>query len=158
VNRSYVFRDPKSRTMVFAERAEGEVSFQSVFDPAKVTKSTGPRVPGRPAVKEPKLAKGTEYQVKPAKNVRGVPRFSRRTLLATPPARPANPAFKRNFATRIWALMTGRGLVSPLDMDHSGNPPSHPELLALLADEAAAHKFDVRWLLREIALSKTYQR
>src|SRR5262249_47587479 len=42
--------------------------------------------------------------------------------------------------------------------DHSGNTPSHPQLLDLLADELAAHKFDVKWLLREIALSNTYQR
>jgi hypothetical protein len=43
-------------------------------------------------------------------------------------------------------------------MDHPANPPSHPELLDLLAREFAAHKFDVRWLLRELALSQTYQR
>jgi hypothetical protein len=52
----------------------------------------------------------------------------------------------------------GRGLVHPLDMDHDDNPPSHPELLDLLADEFAAHKYDVKWFLRELALSKTYQR
>jgi hypothetical protein len=52
----------------------------------------------------------------------------------------------------------GRGLVHPLDLDHPGNPPSHPELLDLLAAEFAAHGHDVKWLLREIALSKTYQR
>jgi hypothetical protein len=45
-----------------------------------------------------------------------------------------------------------------VDLDHSGNPPSHPKLLDLLADEFAEHKYDVKWLLREIALSETYQR
>src|SRR5262249_2329958 len=35
---------------------------------------------------------------------------------------------------------------------------SHPELLTLLADEFAAHQFDIKFLLRELALSKTYQR
>jgi hypothetical protein len=158
LNRSYVFRDPKARRMVLAEKAEGEVSFQSVFDPAKVTKTTGPRLPGRPAVKEPTFKKGEEYTIKPAKGARGVPRFSRRALLAVELARADNVAFKRNFANRMWALMMGRGLVQPLDMDHEANPASHPELLTLLADEAAAHKFDVKWLLRELALSKTYQR
>jgi hypothetical protein len=54
--------------------------------------------------------------------------------------------------------MMGRGLVHPLDMDHSANPPSHPELLVLLADEFAAMKFDIRAFLRELALSETYQR
>ena len=47
----------------------------------------------------------------------------------------------------------GRGLIHPLDQDHSANPPSHPELLNLLANEFAAHKFDVKWLVREIAMS-----
>jgi hypothetical protein len=54
--------------------------------------------------------------------------------------------------------MLGRGLVHPLDLHHAGNPASHPELLDLLASELAAHQFDMRWLLRELALSKTYQR
>jgi hypothetical protein len=158
LNRSYVANDPKLRMVVLAEKADGEVSYQSVFDPAKVTKTTGPRVPGRPAVKEPKLTKGEEYRVKPAGKVRGVPKFSRRALLGGELARADNRAFARNLANRLWALLMGRGLVHPLDMDHEGNPPSHPELLDLLADEVAAHKFDVRWLLRELALSKTYQR
>ena len=158
LNRSYLFRDPKTRRSVLAEKGEGEVSFQSVFDPAKVTRTTGPRLPGRAAVKEPKLKKGDEYAVKPAKGSRGVPRFSRRALLAAELARPDNVPFKRNFANRLWALMMGRGLVQPLDMDHGGNPPSHPALLTLLADQTAAHHFDVKWLLRELALSKTYQR
>src|SRR5262249_1867781 len=58
----------------------------------------------------------------------------------------------------LWALMMGRGLVHPLDFDHSNNPPSHPELLALLTEEFIATKFDVRAYLRELALSATYQR
>jgi hypothetical protein len=158
LNRSYVVNDPKLRMIVFAEKAEGEVSFQSVFDPAKVTKTTGPRVPGRAAIKEPKFARGDEYAVKPAGRQRGVPRFSRRALLGGELARADNVAFKRNFANRVWAVLMGRGLFHPLDMDHSANPPSHPDLLELLANEAAVHKFDLRWLLREIALSKTFQR
>ena len=54
--------------------------------------------------------------------------------------------------------MMGRGLVHPLDMDHPVNPPTHPELLELLADDVAARKFDIRGFLRELALSQTYQR
>src|SRR5436190_19217434 len=54
--------------------------------------------------------------------------------------------------------MQGRGLVHPLDLQHSKNPPSHPELLDLLACELAAQQFNMRWLLRELAPSQTYQR
>jgi hypothetical protein len=45
-----------------------------------------------------------------------------------------------------------------LDLHHGENPPSHPELLELLGQEFVAHKFDIKWLLRELALSETYQR
>jgi len=54
--------------------------------------------------------------------------------------------------------MMGHGLVHPLDLHHSGNPPSHPELLELLASEFAAHQYDIKWMLRELALTETYQR
>ena len=67
-------------------------------------------------------------------------------------------AFKRNIANRLWAHLMGQGIVNPVDKTHTGNPPSHPELLELLGEDVAAHKFDLKWLLRELCLSKTYQR
>ena len=158
VSRTSVVTDRTLRLAVLSEKADGAVTFQSVFDPAKVTKSTGPRVPGGPVLQEPAPAKGKEYVVAPAPGVRAVPRFSRRALLGPQIARADNMPFTRNGANRLWALLMGRGLVHPLDMDHPANPPSHPELLDLLARELAAHKFDVRWFLRELALSQTYQR
>jgi hypothetical protein len=54
--------------------------------------------------------------------------------------------------------MLGRGLVEPLDLHHLDNPPSHPELLDLLAAEFAEHGFDMRWLLKELAMTRAYQR
>jgi hypothetical protein len=102
--------------------------------------------------------KGKEYTAAPAKDVRPVPAYSRRARLAEQLARADNAAFKRNAVNRLWALMMGRGLIHPVDMDHADNPPSHPELLELLADEFVAMKFDVKALLRELALTQTYQR
>lgn len=158
LNRSYLFPDANDPKAVVAEKAEpGDVTFVSVFDKSKTQKTTGPKLPGGKPVAEPKAEKGKEYKVAPAKNVRPVPAFSRRQMLAKLIAAPDNPAFARTAANRLWALMLGRGLVHPLDLDHSGNTPSHPELLDLLTEEFAAHKYDVRWLLREVALSKTYQ-
>jgi hypothetical protein len=157
LNRSFLFA-PKGKPPVLAEKAEGDVTFQSVFDPAKVTKTAGPRLPGREPVKEPPLEKGQEYAVAPGKDAKPVPRFSRRAQLAAELTHPENVQFRRTIANRLWALLMGRGLVQPLDMDHSDNPPSPPELLRLLADEIGAMKFDTRAFLRELALSKTYQR
>jgi hypothetical protein len=150
--------DKVAKLSVLGEKADGEVTFQSVFDKAKVTKSTGPRMPNGPALKEPAAVKGSEYVVAPAAGVRPVPRFSRRALLGPELTRADHEPFRRNLANRLWALMMGRGLVHPLDLDHSANPPTHPELLALLGDDVAARKFDVRGFLGELALSQTYQR
>jgi hypothetical protein len=158
LNRSSLIVDQNLKLAVLSEKADGEVTYQSVFDPAKATKSTGPRLPEGPPLKEQAVEKGKEYLVAPAAKVRAVPRFSRRALLGPALASADNEAFKRNIANRLWALLMGRGLVHPLDLDHSANPPSHPELLKVLADEIGARKFDMRGFLRELALSQTYQR
>ena len=158
LSRSSLVVDQKLKLAVLSEKADGEVTYQSVFDPAKVTKSTGPRLPEQPPLKEPAIEKGKEYVVAPAAKQRAVPRHSRRSLLGPTLARADIEPFRRNIANRLWALMMGRGLVHPLDLDHSANPPSHPELLTMLADDIAARKFDMRGFLRELALTQTYQR
>jgi len=157
-NRTFLFPNVQSPTAMIAEKADGEVNFTSVFDKSKAQKTTPPRVPGLKVIADPKPEKGKEYKVAPAKDVRPVPAYSRLSQLAGAITGADNMAFRRTAANRLWAMMLGRGLIHPLDADHSENPPSHPELLKLLADEFAAHKFDVKWLLREIALSQTYQR
>jgi hypothetical protein len=48
--------------------------------------------------------------------------------------------------------------VHPLDLLHNENPASQPEVLDLISRELAAHDFDLRWLLRELALTRVYQR
>ena len=158
LNRSFLFPDAKVPTAVIAEKAEGDVSFMSVFDKAKKLNSTAPRMPGGKPMEEPKAEKGKEYKVAPAPNVKPVPTYSRRALLADAVTSAENPAFARNAVNRVWAMMMGRGIVHPVDMDHGNNPPSHPELLNELAKEFVSHKYDVKWLVREIALSDAYQR
>lgn len=157
-NRTFLFPNAQAANAVIAEKAEGEITFTSVFDKAKVQKTTAPRVPGLMPLGDAKLDKGKEYVVVPAKDVKPVPAYSRFARLAAAITSGDDAAFRRTAANRWWAFLMGRGLVHPLDQDHSGNPPSHPELLDLLADDFATHRFDVKWLLREIALSKTYQR
>ncbi len=158
LNRSFLFPDAKVPTAVIAEKAEGDVSFMSVFDKAKKLNSTAPRMPGGKPMEEPKAEKGKEYKVAPAPNVKPVPAYSRRARLADAVTSADNPAFARNAVNRVWAMMMGRGIVHPVDMDHGNNPPSHPELLNELSGEFVKHKYDVKWLVREIALSDAYQR
>lgn len=157
LSRTVLFRERGKKGATLGEKADGDVTFVSVFDPKKTTKASTPHMPDLPAWKEPPVEKGKEYITAPAKNARPVPRYSRRALLGPKLTDPTNVSFRRNIANRLWALLMGRGLVHPVDLDHSGNPPSHPDLLTLLADDLAAHKFDIRYFLRELALSRTYQ-
>jgi hypothetical protein len=156
VQRTSLFTDAKTKLVSLTEKADGEASFKSVFTGASNDRAL-PQVPkGAVLFIEPRFRSGDEYQVKPDKTVRGIPKFSRRDALAE--MLPTSREFARNLANRMWALMLGRGLVHPLDFHHAANPPSNPALLSLLADELAAGDFQVRPFLREIALSKTYQR
>lgn len=159
--RSFVFTDNKKKQTVFAEKAEGEVKYESVFEvrdkTSKGPETTLPAVFDGKKIAEPAFKKGEEYKVKPAKNVRPIPKYSRRAQLGEA-ITTDNRRFARTMANRLWAMLLGRGIVHPLDADHSDNPPSHPQLLEVLTDQLISHDYDLRWYLREIALSETYQR
>jgi hypothetical protein len=132
--------------------------FKSVFE--QIALQTGPVIPGGSEVKIPEFKKGEEFAVAPDRKKRtpGIPKFSPLNELANGLAAKENRLFAKNIANRLWFVMMGRGLVEPLDLQHADNPPSHPKLLELLATEFANHDFDIRWMLGEIARTKTYQR
>ena len=46
---------------------------------------------------------------------------------------PDNPYFARAAVNRVWARFFGTGIIDPVDDMRDDNPPSHPELLDLLA-------------------------
>ena len=66
--------------------------------------------------------------------------------------------FARNIVNRIWARLLGTGIVNPPDQMHSGNAPSHPQLLEWLASDLVTHAYDLRRLIRGIVLSEAYSR
>ncbi len=156
LDRSYIFQPDKKKPAVIAEKAEGVVKFKSVF--TGYEGETRPRLPGETEITEPTFKKGEEYKIKPAKNVRPVPEYSRREKFAELATAGSNEYFNKNIANRLWAVMLGQGLVNPVDLHHSENPPTSPELLDLLAKRFVAMKFDIKDFLKEIALSETYQR
>lgn len=117
----------------------------------------GPHLPGQGEIAEPDLPGDQQWTVAPNekdKNVRPVPKYSRRANLADNMAQ--SPAFRRNIANRLWGLVMGRCLVEPPDVMHSGNPPAHPAVLDAAAEGIAAMKFDVRGFMRELALTKVF--
>jgi hypothetical protein len=149
--------DPQTKQALLAEQPlAGKVDFESVFVPGP--QATGPRMPGGKEFDVPAFQAGEEFEVPAREGVPGVPKFRPRSLLAAELTAPASRQFARNSVNRFWFLMMGRGLVHPLDLDHSDNRPSHPELLSRLTDEFIRHAFDVKWLLREIALSEAFGR
>ena len=94
LNRSFLFPTAQAPVAVIAEKAEGDVNFTSVFDKTKKLNSTLPRMPGGKPVEEPKAEKGKEYKVAPAKDVKPVPTYSRRALLADAVTSADNPGVR----------------------------------------------------------------
>jgi hypothetical protein len=70
---------------------------------------------------------------------------------------PRNPWFARCVVNRIWFWLLGRGVVHPPDDFRPDNPPSHPDVLALLAEELVAADYDARHVMRLILNSSTYR-
>jgi hypothetical protein len=68
-----------------------------------------------------------------------------------------NVHFSQATVNRVWAHLFGRGLVDPVDDMRPANAAISPELLDALSRDFAASGYDLRRLLREIALSKAYQ-
>ena len=155
LNRSHILTDTAKKNY-FAEKSVGNVSFKSVF--TEEAGETGPHLPGDAPIAEPVHNKVDEYKVRPRANVVTVPTYSRREQLAQTATNGKNKAFNRNIANRLWGLMNGRALVTPVDLQHAENPPLNPELMNVLELGIVQLNFDVKAFLREVALSKTYQR
>lgn len=152
----------KDRQFMLVEKAEGEVSFESVLDIRdKIStgpKTTKPRFFDGPELVDPVMAKTAEGNRPGAPAGSPLPKYSRLAGIARTITSSENKRFARSAANRLWSIMFGRGIIEPVEQDHSFNPPSHPELLDVLTAYLLQHKYDVRDLLREIALSQTYQR
>lgn len=85
-------------------------------------------------------------------------RSNSRELLAEWITNRDNPYFSKAAVNRLWEHFFGIGLVDPVDDMEPENPPSHPELLDELAAQFSASGFDLKFLIRAIVWSTTYQR
>jgi len=69
-----------------------------------------------------------------------------------------NPFFAKAMVNRTWAQLFGNGIVDPVDDLIEKNKPTHPELFNELAAHFSKTGFDVKYLIRGICNSQTYQR
>jgi len=144
-------------TAVAESAVGGFVNFTNLkkeSQPAIVTLLGGPTVEEvRPGDGQKEEDSDDRY-VDPAASPR-VPKFSRREAFAKA-ATTDNPLLARALVNRLWAVLIGRGIVSPVDEMTTRNAPSHPELLDWLAGDFAAHHHDIRREIRGIVLSRVY--
>lgn len=66
-----------------------------------------------------------------------------------------NGRLYRTLVNRVWAQLMGRGIVEPVDM--MDNEPWSQDLLDYLASDFTANGYDMKRLMRQILVSKTYQ-
>jgi hypothetical protein len=67
-----------------------------------------------------------------------------------------SPAFAQSLVNRYWSYFFGYGLTTPIDDMGPHNPTPHQALLEELASALAQHDFDLKQLIRWIALSQPY--
>jgi hypothetical protein len=142
------------------EKSTGEVLFSGAAKdqkPGLKGEPVKPKFLGGAALEEPAVPK--DFKEPPLKPNAAPPKpaFSRKEKLAEWVTAPDNPYFARAIANRIWGQFMGRGLVHPVDNLSEQNAASHAALLGALTNGLKEHQFDLKWLIREIVNSETYQ-
>jgi hypothetical protein len=128
---------PDEDERIYYPAAEGEV-----FHPR--TPRSGPR-----PVMQAKLLGGNPVTFGPEED--------RREKLAQWITSPANPWFKRSIANRVWNNFFGRGIIHPVDDYRLTNPAANEKLLEALGEKVVQYRFNLKLLMRDIMLSRTYQ-
>ncbi|MCI0460281.1 MAG: DUF1549 and DUF1553 domain-containing protein [Gemmataceae bacterium] len=148
------------RKYIVGEKRTGEVHFSGPAaeqKPGKKGEPIGAKFLGGPALTEPPLP--ANFKETPLKGAKVPPRpdFSRKEKLAEWLTTRDNPYFARAVADRLWGQFLRRGLVHPVDNLSAKNTASHPKLLDTLTEQLVEHDFDLKWFIRELVSSETYQ-
>ena len=86
------------------------------------------------------------------------PEASGRLELARWTTSSAKPLLARVFVNRVWHHLMGAGIVRTCDnFGRLGDMPSHPALLDQLAADFVRHDWSIKYLVRRIVLSRSYQ-
>jgi len=148
------------RNYLVGEKRTGEVLFSGPAaqqTPGKKGTPVQAKFLGGTALEEPALPAGfKDVELKGAKTV-PKPDFSRKEKLAEWVVAPDNPYFAKATANRVWAQFLGRGVVHLVDNLSDKNPPSLPALFQTLSEQLQAHKYDLKWYIRELVNTQAYQ-
>lgn len=82
----------------------------------------------------------------------------RRDTLARLVTAKENPWFARAMVNRMWTALIGDGFYAPVDDLGPDRTPIHGEALDVLATGFAGADYDLKWLMRAICNTETYQR
>ena len=69
----------------------------------------------------------------------------------------SHPYFAEATVNRMWSYFFKRGLVEPVDDFRADNPATHPALLSALARDFEQNRYDLKYLVKTIVSSRTYQ-
>lgn len=139
--------NPNANPLVFTVANDARLSY-------KLDTTDGNKTPRQPA-------NGQSDVVTPAFLLTGEePRAGEPYRVAYGRMLTADRQFARATVNLLWREMFGRGLVEPVnafDLEKLDTQPTHPALLEELASDFIARHYDLREMLRTIALSNTYQ-
>lgn len=160
-NRTYVTKSQK-----LAEKFDGELKFNTTAGEEKTAQFmflTGT------VIEEPEVTL-TDEQKKERNELIKVsmkeddaplpePEFSpRKEFVRIALDEPNRSFFAQSIVNRMWASLFGSGITDPPDQNHSGNSPSHPQLLHWLERDLVNHNYDLKRLIGGIVASETYSR
>ena len=150
-----------TRMFTIGEKGSGDVLFAGSVKDAKPGRRGDPVKPrflgSKSDLDEPPTPKDFKEPTPKANEKMPKPAFSRRAKFAEWISSKDNPYLAKAAANRIWAQFMGRGLIHPIDDIRTDSVASHPALFQALTDGLIEHKYDLKWLMREIANSEAYQ-
>lgn len=151
----------KRKKFAIGEKSTGDVLFagnMKELKPGKKGEPVKPKFLAGDPLAEPEVPKDfKEPEIKSGTKTVPKPQFSRKEKLAEWATAKENPFFAKAAVNRVWGQFMGRGIVHPIDNLGEDNKPAIPALLETLTKEFIAHDFDMKWLIREIVSSQTYQ-
>jgi hypothetical protein len=148
------------RRLVIAEKSTGEVLFTGPVaqqKPGQKGSPVPPRFLGGDALAEPALPKDFKEPALKSGQAPPKPLFSRKEKLVEWLTAADNPYFARAMANRLWGQFMVRGLSHPVDDLRDNSPAKLPRLFQVLTEEFVRHHFDLKWFIRELVNSETYQ-